>query len=120
ALIRNVHTQRGIKEQFRDGIVRSGRHVSEFREILTKAGVPEELAFLPLVESSFDNVRSKAGAVGVWQFTKGTGKLYLTINNKVDERLDPTKAARAAARLLRDNYLALQDWPLAITAYNHG
>src|SRR4029434_3592640 len=72
------------------------------------------------VESSFDNVRSKAGAVGVWQFTKGTGKLYLTINNKVDERLDPTKAARAAARLLRDNYLALQDWPLAITAYNHG
>jgi len=120
ALIGNIHTQRGIKEQFRDGIVRSGRHVDSFREILRRSGVPEELALLPLVESSFENVRSKAGAVGVWQFTRGTGKLYLTITNKVDERLDPTKAASAAARLLRDNYNALQDWPLAITAYNHG
>jgi membrane-bound lytic murein transglycosylase D len=119
-LLGNIHTQRGIKEQFRDGIVRSGRHVEEFREILKKTGVPEELALLPLVESSFQNVRSKAGAVGVWQFTRSTGRLYLKITNKVDERLDPPKAAQAAARLLRDNYDALQDWPLAITAYNHG
>jgi membrane-bound lytic murein transglycosylase D len=120
ALISNVHTQRGIKEQFRDGIIRSGRHVEEFRGILRKNGVPEELALLPLVESSFQNVRSKAGAVGVWQFTRGTGRQYLRITSKVDERLDPTKAANAAARLLRDNYSALQEWPLAITAYNHG
>jgi membrane-bound lytic murein transglycosylase D len=120
ALITNVHTQRGIKEQFRDGIVRSGRHVEEFREILKRYGVPEELALLPMVESSFSNVRSKAGAVGVWQFTRGTGRQYLRITNRVDERLDPTKAANAAARLLRDNYNALQEWPLAITAYNHG
>jgi membrane-bound lytic murein transglycosylase D len=119
-LIGNVHTQRGIKEQFRDGIIRSGRHVEQFRDILKRTGVPEELALLPLVESSFENVRSKAGAVGVWQFTKSTGKLYLKISNKVDERLDPNKAAQAAAQLLRDNFAALQDWPLAITAYNHG
>jgi hypothetical protein len=120
ALLGNIHTQRGIKEQFRDGIIRSGRHVDSFREILKKNGVPEELALLPLVESSFQNVRSKAGAVGIWQFTRSTGRLYMKINNKVDERLDATKAATAAARLLRDNYNKLQEWPLAITAYNHG
>jgi membrane-bound lytic murein transglycosylase D len=119
-LLSNVHTQRGIKERFRDGIVRSGRHVEEFRETLKKSGVPEELALLPLVESSFENVRSKAGAVGMWQFTRSTGRLYLKINSKVDERLDPSKATHAAGRLLRDNYNALGNWPLAITAYNHG
>jgi len=119
-LIRNVHTQRGVKEQFREGIIRSGRHVDDFRETLKKMGVPEELALLPMVESSFQNVRSKAGAVGMWQFTRSTGRLYLKINNKVDERLDPAKATNAAGRLLRDNYNALGSWPLAITAYNHG
>jgi membrane-bound lytic murein transglycosylase D len=119
-LLDSVHTQRGIKERFRDGIIRSGRHVEEFRETLKKAGVPQELALLPLVESSFENVRSKAGAVGMWQFTRSTGRLYLKINNRVDERLDPSKATHAASRLLRDNYNALGSWPLAITAYNHG
>jgi membrane-bound lytic murein transglycosylase D len=119
-LIDDIHTQRGIKERFRDGIVRSGRHVEEFREILKKTGVPEELALLPLVESSFQNVRSRAGAVGMWQFTRSTGRLYLRINNRVDERLDPVKSAQAAGRLLRANYNALGTWPLAITAYNHG
>jgi membrane-bound lytic murein transglycosylase D len=119
-LLKNIHTQRGIKEQFREGIIRSGRHVEEFRQTLKRAGVPEELALLPLVESSFQNVRSKAGAVGMWQFTRSTGRQYLKINTKVDERLDPSKASHAAGRLLRDNYNALGNWPLAITAYNHG
>jgi membrane-bound lytic murein transglycosylase D len=56
----------------------------------------------------------------VWQFTSGTGRSYLRISSKVDERLDPVKSSEAAARLLRDNYAALGEWPLAITAYNHG
>jgi len=119
-LIENIHGQRGIKERFRSGVIRSGRHVDEFREILRKTGVPEELALLPLVESSFENVRSKAGAVGMWQFTRSTGRQYLRVTSKVDDRLNPVKATEAAARLLRDNYKALGNWPLAITAYNHG
>ena len=119
-LLDNIHTQLGIKERFRDGVIRSGRYVDQFRQIMTNQGVPTELALLPLVESSFQNVRSKAGAVGVWQFTSGTGRSYLRITSKVDERLDPVRSSEAAARLLRDNYVALGAWPLAITAYNHG
>ncbi len=117
----NVHTQLGIKERFRQGIIRSGRYLEAFQEIFEKQGVPTEIALLPLVESSYENrALSNAGAAGIWQFTRGTGRLYLSITRKADERLDPAKATRAAARLLHDNYNALGSWPLAITAYNHG
>src|SRR5213593_1799632 len=117
----NVHTQLGIKERFRQGVIRSGRYVDAFQQIFATQGLPEQLALLPLVESSFENRSlSKAGAAGIWQFTRGTGRLYLRVNRKLDERLDPTKATHAAARLLHDNYRALGSWPLAITAYNHG
>ena len=117
----NVHTQVGIKERFRQGVIRSGRYVEAFQGIFEKQGLPPEIALLPLVESSFENrALSNAGAAGIWQFTRGTGRLYLNVNKKVDERLDPAKATRAAARLLHDNYVALGSWPLAITAYNHG
>jgi len=119
-LLDNVHTQIGIKERFRDGVIRSGRYVESFRQIMVNQSVPTELALLPLVESSFQNARSKAGAVGVWQFTSGTGRSYLKITSKVDERLDPVRSSEAAAHLLRDNYSALGTWPLAISAYNHG
>jgi membrane-bound lytic murein transglycosylase D len=117
----NIHTQLGIKERFRDGIIRSGRYVDTFQQTFENLGLPTDIALLPLVESSFENrALSNAGAAGIWQFTRGTGRLYLGVNRKVDERLDPAKATRAAGRLLLDNYNALGSWPLAITAYNHG
>ena len=117
----NIHTQLGIKERFRDGVIRSGRYVEAFQQIFEKQGLPTEIALLPFVESSFENrALSNAGAAGIWQFTRSTGRLYLSVNRKVDERLDPLKATRAAARLLHANYNALESWPLAITAYNHG
>jgi len=117
----NVHTQLGIKERFREGVIRSGRYVHAFQEIFENQGIPAEIALLPLVESSFENrARSNAGAAGIWQFTRGTGRLYLNLNRGLDERLDPLKATRAAGHLLKDNYKALESWPLAITAYNHG
>jgi len=119
-LFANIHIQIGIKERFRDGVIRSGRYVEKFREIMTKHDVPAELALLPLVESSFRNAKSKAGALGVWQFTSGTGKSYMKITSKADERLNPVRSSEAAAHFLRDNYRVLGTWPLAITAYNHG
>jgi membrane-bound lytic murein transglycosylase D len=120
ALADSIHRQRGTKERFRQGVIRSGKYVEAFRDIFERQGIPGELALLPLVESSFENVRSRVGAVGMWQFMRSTGRLYLRINNRVDERLDPMKATNAAARLLKDNHKALGVWPLAITAYNHG
>jgi membrane-bound lytic murein transglycosylase D len=117
----NVHSQLGIKERFRDGVIRSGRYHENFQNIFEEAGIPSDVALLPLVESSFENrALSSAGAAGIWQFTRGTGRLYMSVNRKVDERLNPERATRAAARLLKDNYNALGSWPLAITAYNHG
>jgi membrane-bound lytic murein transglycosylase D len=113
--------QLGQRNKFRNGLVRSGRYEAAMRATFLDRGLPEDLAYLPHVESSF-NVRaySKYGAAGVWQFMRGTGRRYMKVDYVVDERLDPMRATDAAARLLRDNYEALGSWPLAITAYNHG
>ncbi|MEE2840495.1 MAG: LysM peptidoglycan-binding domain-containing protein, partial [Acidobacteriota bacterium] len=73
------------------------------------------------VESSFDyGAYSKRGAAGIWQFIRSTGRRYMTISSYVDERLDPLTATESAARLLKQNYQALESWPLAVTAFNHG
>ena len=121
-ILRNrIHVQRGVRERFRDGVVRSGRYLQYFQGVLEGEGVPAVVALLPLVESSFENsAYSSAGAAGIWQFIRSTGRQYMTISSRRDDRLDPVIATRAAARLLRGNYQALNSWPLAITAYNHG
>ena len=116
-----VRSQRGIKERFAQGLQRSQIHMKQMQRIFADEGVPGDLAYLPLVESSFHpGARSQAGAVGMWQFIRSTGKEFLLINKHIDERRDPLDSTRAAARFLKQNYEALGNWPLAITAYNHG
>ncbi len=113
--------QLGQSNRFRAGLIRSGRWKPYIHEVLMEEGVPLELAALPHVESSFDpTAYSRAGAAGMWQFTRSTGLRYMRIDHIVDDRRDPFFSTVAAARLLRDNYEVLQNWALAITAYNHG
>ncbi|MGB7950962.1 MAG: lytic transglycosylase domain-containing protein, partial [Candidatus Binatia bacterium] len=116
-----LRSQRGVREQFVSGLKISGRYTVEMRKIFREEGVPVELVYLPLVESSFNvRARSAAGAVGMWQFMPDTGRKFLRITDVVDERRDPMASTRAAARLLKENRRLLGNWPLAITAYNHG
>lgn len=113
--------QRGLSDRFAAGIRRSGRWLEHIRAMLERHGVPPELAALPHVESSFrSDAVSHAGASGMWQFTRGTGLRFMRIDHVLDQRRDPWIASEAAARLLAANYDALGEWPLAITAYNHG
>jgi membrane-bound lytic murein transglycosylase D len=116
-----VRFQLGQKERFKLGLERSAVYLDTIRAIFTQYGIPLQVAFLPHVESSFNyEAYSKVGAAGLWQFMRGTGKLFLKINYLIDERRDPILATVAAARLLRQNFNELKAWPLAITAYNHG
>ncbi|OFZ22905.1 MAG: hypothetical protein A2X94_14830 [Bdellovibrionales bacterium GWB1_55_8] len=118
---KRVRFQLGQKDRFREGLVESGRYLSFMEDIFRREGLPVELTRLPFVESSFNTrARSKVGASGVWQFMRSTGKLFLRIDDAVDERNDPIRATEAAAQLLRVNYESLGKWPLAVTAYNYG
>jgi len=117
----NLRSQRGIRDSFMAGVMRSARYVDEFKAIFREEGLPEDLVYLPHVESSFRwNARSSVGAMGMWQFMSYTARKYMVVDQAVDERLDPYTAARAAARYLKDAYEELGAWPLAITSYNHG
>jgi membrane-bound lytic murein transglycosylase D len=117
----NIRFQRGIRDQFARGLERSGAYLPVIRRIFQQAELPEALIWLPMLESAFHPfAHSKASAAGLWQFTPATGRLYLTIDEAVDERFDVYQASLAAVRLLRDNYARLGTWPLALTAYNHG
>jgi len=116
-----LRAQSGIRERFHQSLRLSGRYLPRMEKIFRQKGLPVVLTRLPLIESSFNiEAYSKVGAAGIWQFMPATGRLFLTINHVVDERLDPIIATRAAADLLKSNYDRLQTWPLAVTAYNHG
>jgi len=118
---KRLRVQSGEKEMFLDGIKQSGRYLPLMERIFAANKMPVELTRLPFVESSFNvRARSKVGASGVWQFIRSTGKSFLKINDAVDERNDPVRATEAAAKLLRLNFESLGNWPLAVTAYNHG
>ena len=118
---RNIRAQLGQKDRFREGIERSGLYMDEIKRIFKEFNLPVELSLLPHVESSFQiGAYSSAGAAGIWQFTRGTGRLFMRVGYDVDERRDPILATYGAAKLLKKNFQSVGSWPLAITAYNHG
>ncbi|MDZ7344147.1 MAG: transglycosylase SLT domain-containing protein [candidate division KSB1 bacterium] len=117
-----LRAQQGLKDRFHLGLQRSGLYRDFIEAIFLEHGLPIELIMLPHVESSFNyQAYSKVGAAGIWQFMRSTGRLFMTINYDVDERLDPIRSSEAAAKLLTLKSEELDGaWPLAITAYNHG
>lgn len=93
-----------------------------FEQVLEERGLPLELKYLPIIESSLDpNAVSRHGATGLWQFLLGTAKgLGLEVNSLVDERRDPYASSEKAADYLKDLFSTYGDWSLAIAAYNCG
>lgn len=116
-----IRSQWGLRERFAAGVEMSRRYLPRMEVIFRREGLPVELTRLPLIESCF-NVRaySKVGAAGIWQLMPATARRYMAVNRAVDERRDPITSTRAAALYLKENYEVLGNWPLAVTAYNHG
>lgn len=101
---------------------RSKIYFEMFEEKLSEYGLPTELKYLAVIESGLrPQVKSHAGALGLWQFMYGTGKMYgLVENSYLDERMDPAKATDAACRMLKKLYGIYGDWNLVLSAYNAG
>lgn len=101
---------------------RAGRYFTHFERALKEAGLPEDLKYLAVAESSLKPaISSNKGAVGLWQFIEATGQRYgLTVEGGIDQRRDMTAATSAALRYLKDLYAMFGSWPLAAAAYNMG
>lgn len=115
-----VRCQRGV--EFEPSMKRSFALIPKIKAILAKKGLPEDLAYLPHLESGFDcHATSKAGAKGLWQFMKQTARSEgLKITRGSDWRTDPDRATDAATDYLASIYLKVHSWDLAITSYNYG
>ncbi len=117
-----IRLQQGLKDRYYNGLLESYKFIDFIKKEAKKSRVPERVAYLPHVESSFNyNAYSKVGAAGIWQFMPSTARMYkMKINSLIDQRRDPVVSTKAAMRLLKYNYQKIKSWPLALTAYNHG
>jgi membrane-bound lytic murein transglycosylase D len=129
-MVMNSHIQAEIdlfttgfeRNFFRESLKRSGSFRPQIVEMLKKSGLPEELSWLPLIESGFKvNALSPARALGLWQFIPSTGyKFGLKRDLFVDERLDPVKSTEAAIEYLKELHQMFGDWTTVLAAYNCG